>query len=78
LTSSKAIRDRDGLWPTVIGTVDYEADFRLDRAAREDAHAAHSVAVLLAECLEDAGERLLSDRLVDDDPAGAVRPPETI
>ena len=28
-------------------TVDYEADFRLDRAAREDAHAARSVAVLL-------------------------------
>src|SRR5260370_30113080 len=57
-----------------MGTVDYEADFRLDRAAREDAHAARSVAVLLAECLEDAGEGLLSDRLVDDDPEGAVRP----
>jgi hypothetical protein len=54
--------------------VDDEADFRLDRAAREDAHAARSVAVLLAERLEDAGERLLSDRLVDDDPEGAVRP----
>ena len=58
----------------VIGTVDYEADFRLDRAAREDAHAASNVAVLLAQRLENAGERLFSDRLVDDDPEGAVRP----
>ncbi len=36
----KAIRDGDGLRPMVIGTVYHEADFRLDRAARKDAHAA--------------------------------------
>ena len=53
--------------------MDHEADFRLDRAAREDAHAARNVALLLAERLENAGERLLSDRLVDDDPDGAAR-----
>src|SRR6516164_9420245 len=61
------------LRPTVIGTVDHEADFRLDRAAREDAHASRNVAFLLAERLENAGERLLSDRLVDDDPDGTAR-----
>lgn len=37
-------------------------------------HAASNVAVLLAERLENAGERLLSYRLVDDDPEGAIRP----
>ena len=35
---------RDGLRPTVIGTVDHEAEFRLDRAAREDAHVARNIA----------------------------------
>src|SRR5271166_3307369 len=68
----KAIRDGDGLRPTVIGTMDHEADFRLDRPARKDAHAARNIAVLLAERLENTGERLLSDRLVDDDPDGAA------
>ncbi len=50
----------------------HEADFRLDRAARKDAHAARNIAVLLAERLENAGERLLSDCIVDDDPDGAA------
>src|SRR5271166_3187982 len=33
----KAVRDCDGLRPSVVGTVDDEADFRLDRPPREDA-----------------------------------------
>src|SRR5580704_4411146 len=57
----------------VIGAVDHEANFQLNRAAREDAHAARNVAPLLAERFENAGERLLSNRLVDDDPDSAAR-----
>ena len=68
----KLIRDGDGLRPTVVGAVDHEADFRLDRAAGKDAHAARDIAVVLAQRLENAGERLLSDRPVDDDPHGAA------
>jgi hypothetical protein len=55
----------------VFGTVHDEADFRLDRAAREHAHAASSLATFLANRLKDAGDRGLSDRFVDDDPDGA-------
>ena len=78
LMSSKVIRDGNSLWPTVVGTEDQEADFRLDRAAREDAHAARNVGVLLAERLENAGERLLSEQLVDDDPEAPYGPCSTI
>src|SRR5208282_161810 len=69
----KAIIDGDGLRPMVIGAVHDEAEFRLDRAARENAYGARKVAALLAKLLEKAGERALSDRFVDDDPNGAGR-----
>ena len=57
----------------VIGAVDHEADFQLNRSAREDAHAARNVVPLLAERFENAGERLLSNRPIDDDPDSAAR-----
>jgi hypothetical protein len=56
----------------VVDAVHDEAEFRLDRAAREHAHSAGNVVALLTERFKDAGDRGLPDQLVYDDPDGAV------
>lgn len=59
----------------IIRAVDHEADLGLDRAAVIDAQAAGGGAVLLADGLEQARQRSLSERPVDHDaerPTGAM------
>jgi len=43
----------DGSWPSILGTVDYEANFRLDRATGKNTHFSRNVRALLAEHLQN-------------------------
>jgi len=41
--------DVDSAWPTIVGTVDYETKFRLNRTTGKKLHLARNVCLLLSE-----------------------------
>jgi hypothetical protein len=56
----------------VVGAVEHESELRLDRAAREDAHAAGDAGRRLTQHLQEACKRTLLERSVNDDAHGPV------
>src|SRR5215471_754446 len=64
--------DVDGARATIVGRMHDEADFRLDWTAGEDAHRTCDRHILLAKRLQQACQRALLDRQIDDDAECAV------
>jgi hypothetical protein len=64
--------DRNRFRTAILGAVQHEAELRLHRTAKEDAHPAAHFGSVLAKRLEKFGERPLPHRPVDDQTHRAV------
>src|SRR5580704_4190330 len=64
--------DIDGLGAPIFGAMDDKTEFRLHRAAGEDAQNARYVGVIMTGRLQQGRNRALADRAVYHDPQGAL------
>ena len=64
--------DVDGVVAVIVGAVEDKADLGIDRPAEKHAHVAVDAARIGAERVEQAGDRTLAERPIDDDAERAV------